>query len=463
MAGVRTTSLTMALLTPLALLVACGDGVDERYDSHGDLVAADAAGEVHNAPATTTTLAPREFDTFRVDHPSTEFEDTTALYSGASNALHLGDTWLVAGFDNESDFSQPERGALWRSDDLETWQRIGLDISGADSQQTISALVQVDDAVVALGNDFLHGDPESGEADAVAWLSDDSGETFDRVVIETDAIVDDAVVLGDVLWVVGASNVDGDLVGQLWRSTDGGRSWEATDPQAVPSPGAAPMGLGPLSVLLEWDGSLIAIGTTVTTDPQGGNYFLPQESYGFGEGVAPIDLAIWYSDDEGVSWHATRPAGLAGQLGAADSSRAVVVGDQLIIGGTTVEGFDFNDPDADFELFGKATPTIWICDYTLQRCAADAVDFQPADLGGVALAATDDLVVYAAEGVDLETESSDLTFGVLDPLTGDGTAERANGAMEQVEAVIIEDGTIYWFGRDPETNLMHAATSELPV
>lgn len=461
MGAVRMTSLTIALLTPLALLAACGDGIDEHYGAHGELVEED--GEPA-AEATTTTTEVREFGTFRVDHPDTDFDDSIAIYSGASNAVHVGDTWFVAGFDNQSDVQQPERGALWRSDDLETWQRIGLDISDSDSQQSIAALVQVDDTLLAVGNDFLNGDVSEGDADAVVWRSTDDGEQFDRFVIERDAYVDDAVLIDGVLWAVGGSEQDGDLVGQLWRSTDEGRTWDSTDPEAVPSPGAEVMPLGPLAALLPWDGSLIAVGTTVTTDPQGGNYFLPRSAYALDDGVLPVDLAIWYSDDGGEHWNATRPQGLAGVFGAAGAQRVAVVGDQLVIGGTTADGFDPSsfDSDTNFEDFGKQTPTIWVCDYTLQRCTSDAIEFGAYDFAGVALAGGDDFVAFAADGVDLDSDSGEVMLGVLDPLTGASTAERTNGELEQVEVVVIEDDTIYWFGRDPDTNLMHAATSAVP-
>lgn len=459
------TSLTIALLTPLALLAACGDGIDERYDRHGELV--DEDGEPMVESTTTSTTEPRELADITLDHPDTEFEDSEALYSGASSAVQMGDTWFVSGFDNQSDFEQPERGALWSSDDLENWSRIGLDISDGRSQQSIAQLIVVDEWLLAVGADFSREGDESGITDAVVWRSDDNGRTFERVMVERDAGIVSAVLVDGVLWAVGFFDVDGFRAGQLWRSDDAGATWSATDPEASPSPGAPPLRVGPLQSLVEWDGSLIAVGSTATTDPQGGDRLLPTEVYSnqdFGTSI-PSDIGIWYSDDGGEQWNGTRPDGLAGIIGTGAPSDAVVVGDHLLIAGSETIGFDpsnFDPSSDDFSLIGTAEAKAWWCDYPLQHCEElvllpDSFDFAEASLA----LADNGLVAFAVRGYSFDEDDQGVRLGVLDPASGATSWVGGSGRIEQVEAIAVVDGTIHWFGRDPDTNLMHVASSDL--
>lgn len=145
------TSLTIALLTPLALLAACGDGIDERYDRHGELV--DEDGEPTVESTTTSTTEPRELADITLDHPDTEFEDSEALYSGAYQRGADGRDLVRVRVRQPVGLQQPERGALWSSDDLENWSRIGLDISDGRSQQSIAQLIVVDEWLLAVGAD----------------------------------------------------------------------------------------------------------------------------------------------------------------------------------------------------------------------------------------------------------------------------------------------------------------------
>ncbi|MEQ1701623.1 MAG: sialidase family protein, partial [Ilumatobacteraceae bacterium] len=313
MGGVRMTSTTIALLTPLALLAACGDGIDERYDR------AEAAPD---APLQTTTTVPPEPPTaLKVTPLVTTLTDSRADFSGVRNILQLADgTWLLSGFDNHSDPSQPEPGAVWHSDDLTEWQRVGDGISDDSNQQVIDTLVEVGDTVLAAGSDFArYGDDDSGHvADAAVWRSDDQGRTFDRQLLATDAAVNGAAVIDDIVLVWGYE-FDDDLVahGQIWRSDDAGETWTDLSPAASPGQGAAAQPLGPIEDLIVWDDSLVAVGIRTDTDPEGSDYPLDDIALGSAtEAWEPVDIGIWYSDDIAATWRTATPTGLTGVDGA---------------------------------------------------------------------------------------------------------------------------------------------------
>lgn len=220
---------------------------------------------------------------------------------------------------------------------------------------------------------------------------------------------------------------------------------------------------------MEWDGSLIAVGSTATTDPQGGDRLLPTEVYSnqdFGTSIQS-DIGIWYSDDGGVQWNGTRPDGLAGIIGTGAPSDAVVVGDHLLIAGSETIGFDpsnFDPSSDDFSLIGTAEAKAWWCDYPLQHC--EEVVLLPirstSQKHRWRWPTTGWSPLRSADTPSTRTIRA-CNWACSTPESGATSWVGGSGHIEQVEAIAVVDGTIHWFGRNPDTNLMHVASDDLPA
>ena len=458
MADVRMTALTIALLTPLALLAACGDGVDERYGS---------AEVVPTEPVvTTTTVAPEPPAPLDVEPLATSLVDSRADFSGVRNIVQLADgSWLLSGFDDHSDSSQPEPGAVWRSDDLTEWQRVGDGISDATNQQVIDTIVEVGDTVIAAGSDFArYGDDGSGNVpDAVIWRSDDHGLTFDRQLLSTDGAISGAAVIADVVMVWGLV-FDDELIahGQIWRSDDAGINWSELSPTASPGRGAAAQPLGPIEELVVWDDSLVAIGLRTDTDPDGSDYPLDDVALGSAtEAWEPVDIGMWYSDDLGSSWRTATPSGITGVAGAQSVSSAVVIGDQLVIAGGAADGADEAADDSSFDVDDdRFVATVWVCDYALQRCTPTTVDDTPHDGVHAAMIEAAGHAVVGFSMYDFDSGDEEDVVVRFHPLTAESAATVLS-RVRQVGALAVRDGTLYLFGRTTSTDELTAGTAEL--
>ncbi|MDO8362522.1 MAG: sialidase family protein [Actinomycetota bacterium] len=463
----RTTSASIALLVATGLLVACGDGIDERYDGA-------EPGAAVEAPTTTST-APEELPEFEVERFDLELDDSRATFSGVRNIVQLDDgSWLLSGFDNHSDLSQPEPGAVWHSDDLQQWQRIGESISEADNQQVIDTLVAVGGTVIAAGSDYERYGPDGGGevADAAVWISTDDGRTFDRELLSVDASVDGAAAFGDEVWVWGFQ-FDDDLIGhgQIWRSVDQGATWAEMSPSAAPGPGLGVERLGPIVDIVQWGDSIVAVGIQTDTDPEGG---YPLDDVALGSPTVawePVDVGIWYSDDSGSSWRAAAPTGVTGERGAQLPIDAIVVDDQLVMlgaAGQVADPIDFTDFDPDnpddFEFEFDADrfiPTIWVCDQALQACAATPLHETSFDRVGGALVEADGVVAVGVSLVDFDQSQGPDLGGWFRPSTGQLEVSVLS-EVEQVGALTVVDGTLYLFGRNVRGRVMTAATTDLP-
>ena len=470
--------LTVAGLAVAGLAVAgCGDGIDERTEP----LAPEQA-------ATTSTTEPASVDlpTFEFDELDVAIDSTKADYSGARSALHLSDgTWLVSGYDNHSTFVQPEPGAVWRGDELTDFERIGDDISDEDGQQVISSLLELASGrIMAVGINFSRDDPTSEFFlyDADVWLSDDQGGTFRKVSLRLDAAVAGALVIEGTIYAYGYQFGEGDeaeAAGQIWRSDDEGETWNDLDPMVRPTPGAAPIPLGTIERLLHWDGSLIAVGLTSTTDPDGDDY--PFDRLTFSSPTQqwePIDVGLWYSDDLGSTWHASAPEGLSAQPNAQVVSDATIVGDQLVIVGSASEvsltPFDFDPGDfdpgdfnteefdvEDFDLDDfefedlSMLPTIWTCDYLLQRCDALSLETEASGFVSGMVVERDGFALVAFSAFS-DTSAAGEQLVAFHPLTGEFEAVELPRSFAQTSAIVLDGDRLVLFGR-------HARLDELDV
>ena len=446
--------LLSVLVLGVLALTACGDGIDERTHPL----------EPQRDAVTTTAPEPIVLPTFEVERSELVIDDTEADYSGAHSALRLADgTWLFSGYDDHSTFGEPEPGALWRGD-LSEVARVGEDLSDEKGQQVIASLTELASGrVLAAGTNFSRDDPEADFYlyDASVWLSDDQGTTFRQVSLQQDAAVAGALVIDGSIFVHGyqfAAAAEGVATGQIWYSDDDGESWRQLDPTYISTPGAAPTSLGTIDQLLIWEGSLIAIGRVSATDPDGSDYPLDRYSLSSStEQWEPIDLALWYSDDLGASWHDAPAQGLAGLADAQVPTAAAVVGDQLVIAGSASEAspeFDLDDSDPDdsdlddSELGGPAMlPTIWTCDYPLQRCESVTVVEDGSEFVNAMVVEHKGLAFVAFSGfTDGDSDGEQLL--AFDPLSGEFTLQALPAAFEQTSAIVVDGDRLVLCGRD---------------
>ena len=468
----------LALLVVGALVVAaCGDGIDERTEP---LVPEQAATTTEPEPEPD----PIELPTFELEQPAVVVDGTHADYSGARSALHLADgTWLVTGYDNHSTFSQPEPGAVWRGDGTE-FDRVGDDISEEKGQQVITSLLELASGrIVAVGSNFSRDDPEADFYlyDASVWLSDDQGTSFRQVSLREDAGVTGALLVDNSIFVYGYQFVVGEdsvASGQIWRSDDEGESWQELDPSFTSTPGAAPSPLGTIARLLVWDGSLVAVGHTTATDPAGSDYALDRFSLSSPtEQWEPVDIALWYSDDLGATWHSSIAQGLSGLPDAQVAASAVVVGDQLVIVGAASDvspdfnfdpgEFEFDPETFDPETFDPETfdpetfdpdewadldapqmlATIWTCDYLLQRCDTITLHDESSDYIAAMVVERDGMALAAFSGFTGQLSEGEHLVAV-DPHTGEFEVLALPERFEQTSAIVIDGERLVMFGRD---------------
>ena len=469
--AVRRLTLAVAVFTTALVLAACGDGIDERYD------AAAPQPVVTEAQTTTTT-------TVRLGQPAVAssrvtVKNTRATYSGARSSLHLADgSWLLTGYDNHTE-APPEPGAVWKTTDLATFTRVGKGISDQDNQQSLSGLAQLGDTVVAVGTNFARNDvnvssiPDLASAlfDADSWYSTDGGATFKEVSLAHDASAAGVTVIDGALWAYGYRIVAGTLQGAMWTSTDKGRSWTATEPLAAPGIGRPPQPMGPLSNVLTWGDSLVAIGLTSATDPDGASRPLDKQAmaYGVYAGDA-VDVGIWLSADHGTTWRATNPDEITGVRGAQYVVAAAIVGDNLVLLGaapdpTAVSGLPTGTDTLSSFLPSGASgfqSVLWTCDYQLTRCSPHVLFHDSVDVVAGDMVASGRLVVAAVTTFDFTSGTLGGHVVYADPVSGRSTSATVGGQIEQIETVAVDAKGVILFGRSPTTNRVQVARVPAP-
>jgi hypothetical protein len=188
-------------------------------------------------------------------------------YSGFFGGVQLADGgFLAIGFDDAAHEGEFEAGAVWRSDEGTEWARIATEVTRPDGQQVTSSIIEVPGAVVLAGTTI-----------------------YDQDRFEV---------------------LDGQP--QVWRSTDGGRTFIADDLGEYS---------GTLAALATTDGILIAGGAT-------------------GPGQTEYRPMVWVSTDNGVTW---QRSGFDGDLGGAiraltvtDSGDVIAAGFRLTAAGKMV-------------------------------------------------------------------------------------------------------------------------------
>jgi|GEM_PF-6691586 len=386
------------------------------------------------------------FDLERVDVVAT-LRPTTADnppggYNGFSGAIALDDgTLLASGFDATSDGVQPERSALWRSDDGMLWERTGRELSDRGGQQTIQALYldEDDNPSVVLADVVPTGGGATGEFEldfGVEWQV-----TTEAGGWGSNQLVGDAAVHGSYLTGAGddasitlhgaADPNDPGLFTAVVFRHDPTDEWEPETIDLAPdgSPIAGSIVLDALSI----GDTEIAVGATTATDALGD---IPA-SYGdtlLGDGFT--DVAVWRRD--GTDWSrldigqfaGVNGGGLALDVGAVDGSlfmltrstqayRAVLTlyrSDDL---GDTWDNIAFDrNVTGGFDSFQNAT-----------------------------FATVGDLVVIIDEVFDVGAVTTLMT--VVDTTNGEAVTHDVTEweGVNQIESIIDVDGTGLAFGR----------------
>jgi len=452
---VRTTFMPFALLASASLLAACGDGINEGAGDHPGATTVETI-------VTDTTIEPADPAALSVTLPDMKFVHTSADYSGAHSVAKLDDgTYLVTGFDNESDPQQAERGAIWRSTDLRRFERVGRDISDADNQQTVSQVLALGTVGVVVGTDYSRGsDPRDfSRFDARAWITTDKGSSFTTVRIARDARVGGGVVIGDALVIWGFRTGADDIAqAVIWRSTDKGEHWKEQAVTAPPAPGMAPQPIHLLVRLLQFGDHLIAIGANAASDPDAGSD-LPEPMVDPTVDASAwdaVDVGVWYSDDGGVSWQDAAPGGLAGLAFAQWPLDAAVVGNHLVVLASAGD----TDSSGDIDFDGRLVGTAYSCDAALSSCVATKVNSSAYDYIDATVAARADgsAVIYTTM-FNSGSSAQSGALVALDPATGQMSKSARLGDLEQVEAILVEGDTVDLFGRSTDTNLLQVATA----
>jgi hypothetical protein len=391
------------MLLAAAALAGCADDSGVRSvrsdDGSRPTVSVDAG-------SVTVTLV----DTFSPDPPSS--------YSGMHAAVDLGDVVLASGFDDEGNPGQPERGALWLSTDLRTWERVGVDLSDPDDQQTIAVLVADDDVVRAFGGHLAFDDAGSPtEMDATMWTSDDGGATWDPSLLQRDAIIT-AVERTDLNWVaVGVSGLlDNRPMATVWTSADAGQ-W---DPVVVEQNAQ----IDGVSCGQE---RCLAVGAVAEPGEELGGRFEPSEP------DDPVDARVWVSEDSGNTWSTIGDEEWIDDSGSQSLSTITYADDLIVTCGEVPNGNDLG-------------PAMWWSTDAGVTWSYDELSAGSRDTICESIALIDGLVVLVTREL---TRSGRSRLVLLDPATGAADTAVITEYLDigQIEAIVTIDEKHYLFGR----------------
>jgi hypothetical protein len=213
----------------------------------------------------------------------------TAGAVGDDELLLLGTTW------------EPGEVVAWTSPDGATWEAVE-DLTGFDGPAEVSAVVRTPDGYVAVG--WLRiGDGALGGWRATSWRSSD-GRAWDQVPLASDgsttSAVDLAVVDGDLV-----ALANSDRAPLVWRSEDGGATWQRHDVLVDGAPARASL------TALEVEGGVLVAAATEETD-RGSAALVARSTDGgrtWSEVVLPAETALDVGhlgsvgvDDDGTFW-----------------------------------------------------------------------------------------------------------------------------------------------------------------
>lgn len=248
-----------------------------------------------------------------------------------NDAVRIGSRLIAVGADestNRSGESTSTDAAVWSSDDRgTTWRSVGQAIfANRPGAQVIWAVRAAGDRLVAIGLSADTG--AAGSANAVAWLSDDRGETWREVAIDARPDYQAAralAVVGTKLVAAGAERVGGTEVPAVWVSDDGAERWTRVASDAfTPGPAsavvakvvavganlvaiAAPVAVTPRA-FVSADGGATWRQSSTSDQPLSGDYrsaLVVDNRIYLSATVAATDRDVgllWVSDDQGAKW-----------------------------------------------------------------------------------------------------------------------------------------------------------------
>lgn len=180
------------------------------------------------------------------------------------------------------------------SDNGQDWSRATMDID-SDAVITGGSVVSTSGGIVLVGID--NRDVTTGEGNAIVAFRSDTGRSWDQITpsgIELGSTVSDLIVIEDRILAIGSV---GGFAGEAaaWTSDDFGHTWARSGVEAISSE----LPISSMSYVAGEPGQLLALGHRQSERDIG-------TSQGDNESQIEInglgDLALWRSDDNGLSW-----------------------------------------------------------------------------------------------------------------------------------------------------------------
>lgn len=224
--------------------------------------------------------------TFEPEQPTAMAEGwTSAMVEGADGAVMtdvspVEQGFLAVGHHRESDRHRP---AVWSSTDGRSWHPVRSDAfeaRPAGGDDAVITALSVGEVTVAAG----HEGAPSADGPVAFWVSQDEGETWERVPHDDEVLVagqlQDVTTASDGSWIaVGSTGTEAGRRGRVWRSPDG-RIWEVLAPETTGDGDVA------FNVVTTGGDGLVALGA----------------DRGSADGS---EAPVWTSSD-GISWRQVR-------------------------------------------------------------------------------------------------------------------------------------------------------------
>lgn len=343
-------------------------------------------------------------------------------YSGFGGVAQIGTITLAHGFDDEGTPGQPERSAVWSSDDLQRWERIGIEISAGDDQQTIVQFVLDGDTVHAVVTDFSR--VTSGKVRAMLWTSRTLGDTWAPVEIGDDALLSGGTMVDGKLVAFGLTgSLDDSPRPTTWVIDPSDGSHRSLNVDNV---------TGSANAFAVSDDRWLAAGAAA----EPGTDFKVGDLIGFireDDSSLPLDAALWASTDHGQSWSPLTPDEWVDADGQQGLDSVIVDGDTIVVSGANLNNRGLTSAFIRVSTDRGAT---WE-----EFLLSDSSEF-PTWVSSLQF--IDGLVLGSSVGND-----TSASVFLLDPATGDFAIQNLTDVIDitQIEAIVEIDGAYHAFGR----------------
>jgi hypothetical protein len=242
--------------------------------------------------------------------PTVGFDEVPATLpetsvTGFHMLARISSGYLAFGFDTES--GNEERSALWRSNDLRTWERTGRSLGAVSGRQEVAAVASIGGSLIAVGTQRDELGAAASER-AKAWYSDDGGDlwtpaSIDGLELQPSELIG-VVNAGGRAVAIGSIQASGELRDAVVLTTeDGGRTWSRR-------------GLSHANGISFLPAAVVADGVEVLVTGR-------REDPAAGSSVA----MVWRSTDGGATWYTEDlPGGTFSGPSVLDHDQSIVLG-----------------------------------------------------------------------------------------------------------------------------------------